>query len=323
DGEEVGIRQVEVRGHCILPFRLDLLPCSSHRRDRAIPARPDAKRRVAGMWFVKIVLVLVVVYAVVAALMYGAQTRLLFPTRLAAGSEPLLPAASERVEVVVPDGTRLRGVRIPPSHPRTGERLILLGFGGNAWNADNVALYLHGLFPEAEAVAFHYRGYLPSEGRPSAAALLADAPSLYDHIVGAGEESLRIVAVGFSIGTGVAAAVARHRPLAGLILVSPFDSLRAVAADLYPWLPVRWLLRHRMPTAELLRGLDVPTAVIAAERDSIVPPRRTAALRSSIRNLVFDRTIPGAGHNDLYGRAAFGAAMTEALQRVEAAPALG
>src|SRR3546814_3245062 len=115
------------------------------------------------------------------ALVTGVQTCAL---PILAGSGPPLPATAERIEVAAADGVRLRGVRIPPRRPRTGERLILLGFGGNAWNADNVALYLHDLFPEAEAVAFHYRGYLPSAGRPSAAALLADAPSLYDHIVG-------------------------------------------------------------------------------------------------------------------------------------------
>ena len=273
------------------------------------------KHGTAGMWLAKLALILVVAYVVVAAVMYGAQTWLLFPTRLAAASGPLLPAAAQRLETSAADGVRLHGVRIPPARERAGGRLVLLGFGGNAWNAESVALYLHGLFPEAEAVAFHYRGYPPSEGRPSAAALLADAPLLYDAAVGA--EPARVVAVGFSIGTGVAAEVARSRRLDGLILVSPFDSLAAVAADLYPWLPVKWLLRHRMPTAALLQEADVPTAVIAAERDGIVPPRRTAALRPVIRDLVLDLTVSGAGHNDLYAMPAFGAAMAEALQRIQ------
>jgi hypothetical protein len=56
---------------------------------------------------------------------------------------------------------------------------VILGFGGNAWNADDLALYLHGLLPDTEVVAFHYRGYRPSTGRSSAAALLADAPVVF------------------------------------------------------------------------------------------------------------------------------------------------
>ncbi len=66
-----------------------------------------------------------------------------------------------------------------------------------------------------------------------------------------------------------------------------------------------------------MRGLEIPIALIAAERDTIVPPRRTEALRQAIPALVLDRTIRHAGHNDLYHRPDFQAAMTEALERME------
>ena len=121
---------------------------------------------------------------------------------------------------------------------------------------------------------------------------------IYDHLVQtqAGET---ILLVGFSIGAAVAAYLARHRPVAGLILVTPFDSLEAVARDLYWWAPVGLLLRNRMPTIEFVRGSLVPTALIIAERDAIVPARHSAPLRTAIRNLVLERAID-AGHNDLY-----------------------
>jgi pimeloyl-ACP methyl ester carboxylesterase len=85
--------------------------------------------------------------------------------------------------------------------------------------------------------------------------------------------------VGFSIGSGVAAHLARHRPAAGLVLVTPFDSLEALARDLYWWAPSGLLLRHRMPTVDFVRGSPVPTALIMAGRDAIVPARRGMALR--------------------------------------------
>ena len=173
-----------------------------------------------------------------------------------------------------------------------------------------MALHLRGLFPHREVVAFHYRGYAPSGGRLSAEALLADSVAIFDHLrrAHAGTDT---VAVGFSIGAGVAAYLARHRPAAGLILVTPFDSLEALARDLYWWAPVGLLLRHRMPTIAFVRGSPVPTALI-------VPVRRSAALRPAIANLVFGAGIE-AGHNDLYGHPAFAAAMREALARIEAA----
>jgi pimeloyl-ACP methyl ester carboxylesterase len=124
------------------------------------------------------------------------------------------------------------------------------------------------------------------------------------------------IAVGFSIGSGVAAGLAAKRPVDGLILVTPFDSLKAVASNLYPFLPVATLFRHDMDAAAALKASKVPTAIIAAERDEIIPRRRTDGLRPSVGNLVFDRTIPGAGHNDIYSRSDFQLAMDDALAAV-------
>lgn len=267
------------------------------------------------MWAIKVLAIIAVVYVAIVALMYVAQTRLIFPTGLVASADQPLPADSASLDIEAPNGTRLSGISIPAVRDHGGERLLILGFGGNAWNADSVALYLHGLFPDADVIAFHYRGYSPSTGEPSAAALVADGLLVHDHVVKA-RGPVRVVTVGFSIGAGVAAYLASQRPLAGLILVTPFDSLEALARDHYPWLPVGLLLRHRMPTIDFVREATAPTALIAAERDTIVPPERTQALRPAIVNLVLDRTIPGAGHNDIYHHPEFHAAMAEALKRI-------
>lgn len=282
----------------------------------------QANVRVVGMWFFQLLVILVVAYVAVIAFMYASQTRMLFPTSMAIASGPSLPASAVRLEVMAPDGERLRGVRIPPSRNGAGERLVILGFGGNAWNADTVAVYLNDLFPEASVVAYHYRGYAPSTGSPSAAALLADAPLIYDHVLkNAGKAP--VVVVGFSIGASVAAHLASRRSVAGLIMVSPFDSLEALARDRFPWAPVGLLLRHRMSTVDAVRGLNVPTALIAAGRDTVVPPRRTQAVRLAIPNLLLDRTIARAGHNDLYDRRDFRTAMIEALQQIKMAQGAG
>jgi hypothetical protein len=267
------------------------------------------------MWLAKLALFLALAYAGIVAAMYFAQTALLFPTWLAPATDAAVSSPAVPLETVTPDGERLRGIRIPGAPGPDGERVVVIGFGGNAWNATDLAAYLHQLYPKADVVAFHYRGYSPSGGRPSAAALLADAPVIYDHVA-TRPDSVPIIAVGISIGSGVAAHLAKQRPLAGLILVSPFDSLEALGREHYWWLPVHWLLRHRMEVAEDLRGTSVPTAIIAAERDDIVPPRRTERVRRAIRNLVLDLTIAGAGHNDLFQRPEFRAAMVEALARI-------
>jgi len=267
------------------------------------------------MWVVHLMLTLAALYAVIIMGMFFAQTWLLFPTMFAGAARGQLPASTQRLEVRTPDGESLAGVRIPPQGATTDGAPTLLGFGGNAWNAEATALSLHALFPNRSIVAFHYRGYAPSSGSPSARALFSDSLVIFDHLVRtqAGE---RIIPVGFSIGAAVAAYLARHRPVAGLIMVTPFDSLEAVARDLYWWAP-GLLLRHRMPTIEFVRGSLAPTALIIAKRDTIVRARRSAPLRQAIRNLVFERTID-AGHNDLYDHPKFAAAAREALARIEA-----
>jgi pimeloyl-ACP methyl ester carboxylesterase len=193
----------------------------------------------------------------------------------------------------------------------------VLGFGGNAWNAETMVLMLHRLFPDRSVIGFYYRGYPPSGGRPSVEALFSDSLVIFDHLRQV-QASESIIAVGFSIGSGVAAYVARNRPVEGLILVTPFDSLEALAQDLYWWAPVGLLIRHHMSTIEFVRESLVPTALLTAEFDAVVPARRGAPLRGAFRNLVFERVID-LGHNDIYDRPDFAVAMQEALARIEAA----
>ncbi len=261
---------------------------------------------------VKLFIVLAVAYVIVIGVIWAAQTWLIFPTYLVPATGSPLPPGAERLEVATPDGNRLSGVRIPSARQTNGGKLLVIGFGGNAWHGDSVALYLHELFPAAEVIAFQFRGYTPSTGRPSAEALLGDAALIHDRVLAASGPA-RVIVVGFSIGGGVAAYLASERQLAGLIMVTPFDSLEAVASDQYPWAPVSLLLRHRMPSVDFVRNGTVPTAVIAAERDTIVPPRRTDGLRRAVPNLVFDRTIGGTGHNDIYHHPEFRKAMSEAF----------
>ena len=262
------------------------------------------------MW--KLLLIPVFFYAALALLAFAFQARLLFPAGAVGGAGPL-PAGAERLSLDTADGNRLQGVHIRPSASRSGT--LILGFGGNGWNADTAAAYLYGLFPEADVVTFHYRGYRPSSGAPSARALIEDAPLVYDLAV-ARVRPARTVAVGLSVGSGVAASLAPRRPLNGLILVTPFDSLKKVAAGQFKWLPVRWLFRHEMKPAEWLSGSPVPTAIIVAGRDTLIPAPRTEGLRRAAGPLVYDRTIPGAGHNDIYDRPEFRAALRDALGRM-------
>ena len=242
------------------------------------------------------------------------QAHLIFPTHAVPRAGPL-PRGAERLEVSTADGETLKGILILPDEPQS-VRTLILGFGGNAWNGQDVAEYLHELFPDETVAAFHYRGYKPSTGSPSAEALIADAPLLFDAAV-AKVKPKRTIAVGFSIGSGIAAQLAAKRKLNGLILVTPFDSLKTVAQSMYPWIPIGPFFSHEVDAASALQGNRVPVAILAGEKDEIVPAERTDALRKRVPNLMLDRTIARAGHNDIYARSDFQLAMREALDRLK------
>lgn len=277
--------------------------------------RRGVSRQSRMLPFLKIAGFLLAVYLGVVALAAVFQDKLLFP-RWAVGPGSPLPDTAERLALNLGSGARLVGVHLPAREQSGGTANLILGFGGNGWNADDLAVHLHTVFPGRDIAAFHYRGYPPSTGRPGTRAMLDDALAIHDAVI-ARLAPEGVVAVGVSLGAGPAAHLARMRPVAGLILVTPFDTLTALAREHYPWLPVGLLLRHRLDIARDLRSVTAPVAVIAAAQDRIVPARRTDPVRKAVETLVLDRVVAGAGHNDIYARAPYRRAMQEALARIE------
>lgn len=244
----------------------------------------------------KLIALLALGYVGIVTLLYLAQTWLIFPG--ADRPSPALdrPRAPERLTLPTGDGEVVHGMLFRAA---SGATDLLLGFGGNAQDAELLGQDLAADFPDVHVVVFHYRGYGPSTGRPSEAALFADALTIHDSLV----ERLRparTFAIGISLGSAVAAYLSKERALAGLILVTPFDSIEAIAKETYFWIPVGLLLRHRFPTIEFMTDNDTPVAVIAAERDRVVRPARTKALVEKVPNLVFHTVLAGAAHNTLY-----------------------
>ena len=151
-------------------------------------------------------------FAAFLLVMFELQAQAIFPVHAVAAPGPL-PRGAERVTIAAAEGNQLHGVHIPPAGAPSKNRTLILGFAGNAWNSEDAASYLHELYPSADIVAFHYRGYRPSTGKPSAKALLADAPRVFDAAVDRVKPD-RTAVVGFSIGSVVAASLAGRRPAA-------------------------------------------------------------------------------------------------------------
>lgn len=242
----------------------------------------------------------IVVPLVLWPLIYFLQDKLLFmgapsDTRLLNWARANYPDGE--VEIKTPDGARLHGwfLNLNPVKPAP----LLIYFGGNA---ENVLLNL----PDCEHFAgwnlllVNYRGYGSSQGDPGQKALFADALLLYDTFCQKPEvKGDTVVAMGRSLGCGVAVHLASQRELAGLILVSPFDSMRAVAQRHYPYVPVSWFLKHPFDSKSLAPQIKAPMLAIMAKNDRIIPMAHSRNLIAAWGGPVTEVVIPRADHNSL------------------------
>ncbi len=186
------------------------------------------------------------------------------------------PAADPRNQLALQvEGARVLVAQRPHAGPKA-----LIYFGGNAEDVSLTRAELAALLPDTALYLLHYRGYGGSGGRPSEAALRADAQALYAHV---SQRHREVSVAGRSLGTGPAVHLAATREVQRLVLLVPFDSLLAVARGAMPWLPVRLLLRDRWDAAAEAPRVRAPTTIVAAELDAVVPLRHAEALQRAFR----------------------------------------
>jgi uncharacterized protein len=211
---------------------------------------------------------------------------------------PMTPYAAglikaQELQIETADGEKLVAWHIPAAAGRP----LLLYFHGNGGSLiervprfDVMTANGNGL------LAVSYRGYFGSTGSPTEAGLHQDAEAAYLEALALGYDAERIVAVGESLGTGVAVALATRRPVAAMVLDSPYTSTVDVAAAVYWMLPARHLMWDRFHSDELIGKVRVPLLIAHGERDGIVPFKfgaRLFALANEPKKFI---EVPGAGH---------------------------
>ena len=201
-----------------------------------------------------------------ATLLAPVARRLVYPR---AGTR--IPPEQTTLELRV-GGVALRGWEVNP-----GREHALVYYGGNGEALDWLVPELDRLFPDHTSYLLAYRGYGASEGTPSEPVLTSDALAVFDH-ASSRHPGVAVDVVGRSLGSGVAMQVAVRRPVERLVLITPFDSLVATAADLFPRLPVRHLLRDRWESAAIAPRLRARVLVVRAGRDEVVRAHRTDRL---------------------------------------------
>lgn len=237
-------------------------------------------------------LIVVAIYSAMTALIYFQQESLLFYPR---SSIPEVESRYRDYAVSFEnDGAELHGWFFP-AVDRNQPALVYYGGNGQELSASIDSIKALG---DYNYVIVNYRGYGKSTRSPTEKALKSDALFILDKLASQGKILLsNSFILGRSLGTGVATHVAANRDIKGLILISPFDSIEAVASDLYFYLPVRWLIRHPFRSIDYVDRIDVPTLIINAETDRVIPLQYSNALAKAWKSQLKVVQLKGTHHN--------------------------
>lgn len=255
-----------------------------------------------SIWVLKIaVYVLIAIPLLLYPLLYFMQERLLFmPPKMDNDVLDWIKVNSpqtEEVRITTPDNVILHGWLVKNSQEEKSPLLIY--FGGNGDEVSGLVT-IADRFMGWSLLLMNYRGYGLSGGSPTETHLFNDALHVYDHFShNPAIDNHRVVAMGRSLGTGVAVYLASQRPLKGLILISPYDSVRNIAQNIYPYVPVSWLLKHPFDAKSLAPSIKAPMLALIAEADTIIPPARAFALLEAWDGTTYHQVIKNVGHNNI------------------------
>jgi hypothetical protein len=231
------------------------------------------------------------------ALLYVKQRSILFPIPTVVRTTPQAAGFSQAEEHVLTtsDGERVIVWHVPA---RPGHAVILYFPGNGDSLAGRVASFEDMISDGTGLVALSYRGYAGSSGQPSEQGLLRDAAAAYAFAT-ARYSAERIVAWGFSLGTGVAVALAAEQPVGKLILEAPYTSTADIGAAAFRFAPVRLMMRDPFRSDQRISRVTAPLLVMHGANDQTVPiiyGERLFALAREPKQFV---RFAGVGHDNL------------------------
>ena len=219
------------------------------------------------------------------ALLFAQRSFIYYPQPKSAGDDA--PTLTLNV-----DGARI----LVSTRAHSGPDAVIY-FGGNAENVSGSLPTLADAFPDRSLYAMNYRGYGGSTGKPSETAIIADALALFDRVH---VDHPRIIVIGRSLGSGVAIHIASERPVERLVLITPYDSLLTIAAGQFGFFPLRWLMLDKFESWRYAPKIKIPTLLIAAENDEVIPYARTKSLYDRfLPSVASMKRLPGVDHNSI------------------------
>jgi pimeloyl-ACP methyl ester carboxylesterase len=250
-------------------------------------------RRVA----IGLLIAVALIYLAIAGLLYTFQRRLIYPGWYF-GTAAVHPDHSGYRDVAVTTSDGLRG-RLLYHPPQPGKPVILF-FHGNGDSVLGSIVAMRQLVAAGYgAVLPEFRGFNGAPGIPDEQGLYRDARAARAWMTANGIAADRIVIIGYSLGTGVAAQMALEAKPRALILIAPYASVAYVAAARFWWLPANLLVSERFDTATKIGRVACPILLIHGAADTTIPPENSALLKT-LRPDADRAVIPGVGHGVVF-----------------------
>ena len=215
--------------------------------------------------------VAVIIYLFLAIYKFLTQSNGVFHTKKQIKATPFdIKLYFEEVSFKSSDGINLSGWFVPVRNSRE----VMLVFHGNGENISDGLTLIDYLKRKMGLNVFiiDYRGYGKSEGKPTENGTYLDARAAWKYLTGPKKiKPQDIIIFGRSLGGAIAARLAREVKPRALILDSTFTSIKDLAAQMYPYLPVRKFFRFNYPTIEYLKEINSPVLIIHSSEDDYIP----------------------------------------------------
>jgi fermentation-respiration switch protein FrsA (DUF1100 family) len=225
----------------------------------------------------------------------------------------------EEVRLRTSDGLTLHGWFLPAGTASNGTGAVILFCHGNGGNISHrLPVYEVLLETGASVLAFDYRGYGQSEGTPGEEGTYRDAEAALEWLVNRGFAPTQIIAFGESLGGGVATELARRHRLGGLVLQSTFTSIPDVGAELFWWLPVRWLGSIAYDTHKKLPRVQSPVVIMHSREDRLVRFHHAEKNYAAAKEPKWLVELQGDHNDALDDRAALRAGVQRLVDRIAA-----
>ncbi|MEL7832519.1 alpha/beta hydrolase [Fodinibius sp. Rm-B-1B1-1] len=220
--------------------------------------------------FLWILISLAAGYFLLVLLMYVLQSQLVYhPQKKITYTPDDIGLRYEDITFATDDNISLHGWHIPAE--RSG--VTVLYFHGNAGNISGrlqTIQLLHEL--GLNVFIFDYRGYGKSKGTPTEQGTYQDAEAAWNYLTAQKNlDGNKIVIMGRSLGGAVASWLAARKNPGAVVIESTFTSAADLGADIYPWLPVRWMLKFEYNTLKNMKQIQVPLFMAHSVDDKVVP----------------------------------------------------